>query len=73
MKISYNIQTWFPSTRKHPEIKGYQLIADYPGNRRPIGAFEPYTTGEFCKYPHIWHPIYWEDVIRDRKLKELGI
>jgi hypothetical protein len=31
----------------HPEIKGYILIADYPGNRRNIGDFEPYSTGEF--------------------------
>lgn len=46
---------------------------DYPGNRRPIGSFEPYTSGEFSNYPQIWKPVYYEDVIRDRKLKELGI
>jgi hypothetical protein len=39
--------------RKHPEIKGYVLIMDYPGNRRPLGTFEPYTSGEFSKYPKI--------------------
>ncbi len=59
--------------RQHPEIKGYKLIMDYPGNRRPLGTFEPYTTGEFGKYPQIWQPVYYEDVIRDKKLKKLGI
>lgn len=59
--------------RKHPEIKGYVLIMDYPGNRRPLGTFEPYTSGLFNKYPHIWKPVYYEDVIRDNKLKQLGI
>lgn len=59
--------------RRHPEIKGYILIADYPGNRRNIGDFEPYTSGEFSKYPHLWKPVYYHDVIRDKKLKELGI
>ncbi len=59
--------------RKHPEIKGYKLIMDYPGNRRPLGTFEPYTTGEFSKYPQIWMPVYYDDVIRDKKLKKLGI
>lgn len=59
--------------RKHPEIKGYRLIMDYPGNQRPLGAFEPYTSGEFSKYPKIWEPVYYEDVIRDKKLKQLGI
>ena len=59
--------------RKHPKIKGYKLIMDYPGNRRPLGTFEPYTTGEFSKYPQIWMPVYYDDVIRDKKLKKLGI
>lgn len=59
--------------RKHPEIKGYILIADYPGNFRPLGYFEPYTTGEFSKYPKVWKPVLYDDVIRDNKLKELGI
>lgn len=59
--------------KKHPEIKGYILIADYPGNQRRIGDFEPYSTGEFSKYPHLWEVVYHQDVIRDKKLKELGI
>lgn len=59
--------------RRHPEIKGYILILDYPGNQRPLGTFEPYTTGQFSQYPHIWKPVYYEDVIRDKKLKKLGI
>ncbi len=57
--------------RKHPEIKGYKLIADYPGNRKALGTFEPYTSGEYSRYPHIWKPIFWPDVIRDEKLKQL--
>ena len=53
--------------RKHPEIKGYRLIIDYPGNRRPLGTFEPYTSGDFSRY------VYHEDILRDKKLKQLGI
>jgi hypothetical protein len=59
--------------RRHPEIKGYILIADYPGNRRKIGDFEPYTSGLFSNYPHLWKPVYHQDVLRDKKLTELGI
>jgi hypothetical protein len=58
--------------RRHPEIKGYILIADYPGNGRKIGHFEPYTRS-FSGYPHLWKPVYHQDVLRDKKLKELGI
>lgn len=71
--ISYERDSWFPVKRKNPEIKGYKLIVDYPGNQRPIGSFEPYTSGEFSKYPHIWEPILWEDVAREKKLSDLGI
>jgi hypothetical protein len=59
--------------RRHPEIKGYILINDYPGNKRPLGSFEPFTTGQFSKYPHLWKPLYYNDVIRDKKLNQLGI
>jgi hypothetical protein len=59
--------------RKHPKIKGYVLIADYPGNRKPIGHFESYTTGLFSKYPHLWKPVYYKDAIRNEKLEKLGI
>ena len=70
-KIKVNsINNWF---RNHPEIKGYILIADYPGNRRPLGAFEPYTSGEFSNYPHLWKEVLWEDVAREKKLKQLGL
>jgi hypothetical protein len=59
--------------RKHPRIKGYVLISDYPGNRRGLGYFEPYTTGLYSKYPHIWKEVLYDDVVRDEKLKKLGI
>ena len=59
--------------RRHPRIKGYILIAEYPGMARPLGTFEPYTTGLYSKYPSVWKEVYHEDVVRDEKLKELGI
>ena len=59
--------------RKHPKIKGYILMVDYPGNNKPIGHFETYTTGLYSKYPHIWKPVYHQDIIGDEKLKDLGI
>jgi hypothetical protein len=59
--------------RRHPEIKGYILIRNYPGNKRQLGTFEPYTSGEFSKYPYLWKPVYYDDVIRDKKLNQLGI
>lgn len=58
--------------RKHPIIKGYKLIRAYPGNHR-IGIFEPYTTGLYSNYPEVWEPVYHDDVVRDKKLEELGI
>lgn len=45
----------------------------HPGNNRPLGTFEPYTTGEFSNYPKVWKPVYYDDVIRDKKLTELGM
>lgn len=38
-------------------IKGFRLILEYP-NSPKLGTFEPYTTGEFLKYPEIWKPVY---------------
>ncbi len=57
--------------RKHNEIKGFVLIADYPGNNKPIGYFEKYTNGKFMNYPHLWKPVYYKDVIRERRLNEI--
>lgn len=37
---------------------GFILIRTYPGCIRKVGAFEPFTTGEFLQYPGVWHPIY---------------
>lgn len=30
--------------KKHPEIKGYTLLQEYPGCNRKVGDFEPYTS-----------------------------
>jgi hypothetical protein len=43
---------------RHPEIKGYKLLQRYPGCNKEVGEFEPYTRGEFSKFPHIWEPVY---------------
>ncbi len=37
---------------------GFRKIAKYPGNRLPLGVFEPYTTGELLQYPDVWEPVY---------------
>lgn len=37
---------------------GYILRIEYPGCNKRKGYFEPYTTGEFSKYPEIWKPVY---------------
>ena len=57
--------------KKHPEIKGYTLLQEYPGCNRKVGDFEPYTTGEFSKYPNIWKPVYHKEVEREKKLNQL--
>lgn len=56
---------------KHPEIKGYILIQEYPGCNKSVGDFEPYSTGFFSKYPHIWKPVYHKEVERENKIKKL--
>lgn len=35
---------------------GFILLNEYPGSK-PAGFFEPYTTGEFVKYPNFWWPV----------------
>ena len=37
---------------------GFRLIREYPGCNRKIGDYEPFTTGEFIKYPDVWKPVY---------------
>lgn len=59
------------SVTKHPEIKGYTLLQEYPGCNRKVGDFEPYTSGEFSKYPNIWKPVYHKEVEREKKLNQL--
>ena len=57
--------------KKHPEIKGYTLLQEYPGCNRKVGDFEPYTSGEFSKYPNIWKPVHHKEVEREKKLNQL--
>lgn len=57
--------------KRHPEIKGYVLLQEYPGCNKKVGDFEPYTSGEFSKYPNIWKPILHKEVEREKKLNEL--
>jgi len=56
---------------KHPEIKGYILLYEYPGCNKKVGDFEPYTSGEFSKYPNIWKPVYHKEIEREKKINEL--
>ncbi len=39
-------------------VIGFVLLVEYPNCRKKVGDFEPFTTGEFLKYPKIWKPIY---------------
>lgn len=48
------------------KCKGFILIREYPRSRK-IGAFEPFTTGEFLNYPEIWKPIYEDETVRTEK------
>jgi hypothetical protein len=57
--------------RAHPLIKGYKLIAPYPGLNRPLGFFEPYTTGLYSNFPHLWEPVYWQDVVEYMKIDKI--
>lgn len=44
------------------KITGYQLIKQYPGCSKPIGTYEPFTTGEYSKWPEFWKPVYESDI-----------
>lgn len=37
---------------------GFILIKKYPRCKKPLGYFEPYTTGEFLNYPDNWKPVF---------------
>ena len=70
LKASRIAASRFPNPR-HPEIKGYVLLLEYPGCNRKVGDFEPYTSGEFSKYPNIWKPVLHKEVEREKKLNQL--
>lgn len=57
--------------RKHPLYKGFKLIRKYPGCFKEIGDFEPYTSGDFLKYPEIWLPVLHDDIARDNKINKI--
>lgn len=46
------------TTADKKKCKGFVLIREYPNCRRKVGSFEPFTTGEFLRYPDIWQPIF---------------
>ena len=48
------------------KCKGFILIREYP-NSKKVGSFEPFTTGEFLRYPEIWKPIYEDETVRTEK------
>ena len=62
-----------PDLTNHVNNNSIFVHKQLPNNRRALGSFEPYTTGQFSRYPHLWKPVYYDDVIRDKKLKKLGI
>lgn len=45
------------------KCKGFILLREYPGCHKKVGAFEPYTTGEYLSYPEVWKPVYEENEI----------
>ena len=71
-KSSEYFEVYFhKENKKHPEIKGYILLQEYPGCNRKVGAFEPYTSGEFSRYPNIWKPVYHKEIEREKKIKPI--
>jgi hypothetical protein len=66
-----NYPSYYKSKETHSEIKGFTLIQTYPGCSKPVGHFEPYTSGEFINYPHIWKPVYHKQVEREKKINEI--
>lgn len=58
-------------TRMHPRYSGFILLIKYPGCRREVGDFEPYTNGEFLNFPLIWKPVLHTDIMRDEKIEEI--
>ena len=52
-------------------IKGFILLIEYPGCNKKVGHYEPYTTGEFLKYPKIWEPVYHKNYLRDLKIESI--
>lgn len=46
------------NTMNKQNVVGFILKKKYPGCNKPLGYFEPFTTGEFLKFPEYWEPIY---------------
>lgn len=53
-----------PAAKVTRVCTGFILEKLYPGCRRKIGDFEPYTTGEFLKWTEFWKPMYKDLTIR---------
>lgn len=59
---------------KEKKCIGFILLKRYPGCRRSVGSFEPFTTGEFLQYPEIWQPVYNnQSVETDRIIIEVKV
>ena len=71
IQSNINWKNYFGRSIGHPLYKGFRLVREYPGCGRKLGDFEPFTSGEFLKYPEIWEPVYHDDVLRDMKIKKI--
>jgi uncharacterized protein YcsI (UPF0317 family) len=55
---NYMLMQMHPNKHLVNKPKGFVLIMEYPKCNKKVGAFEPYTSGEFLNYPKFWKPIY---------------
>jgi len=53
------------------KVAGFILIREYPGCKKKVGQFEPYTSGEFLNYPQIWRPVYKKSWLRELKINKI--
>jgi hypothetical protein len=56
------------TTSTNKKIRGFTLKVEYPNCPKKVGYFEPYTTGEFLKYPEIWQPVYVPEKVASKEV-----